>query len=355
MRSYHQGIAACTVLLAACVLPDLSGAPASEKRATPWVIAALADNRGGNPTHRKVLECIKKDGAEMVINLGDMVWAGRGGGWDAFMDDMRNVYGNETDAILKNYFVCAGGHEERYMSQSRRKSAPPIRKDDWKYAGAYDAPGYEPENAAGQTFYDTYFRYKERAGKAGSAIRDYDQYGDYHVTYRGLHLLSLYITDEWPVGKEFHPADDVEARKAAWKRQTQWLEERLEAIRKSDPKAPIIIIAHDIFWFDQKGETFLGRLNALLTKYRVDLALCGDGHHYFHVKDPVTLKLMLPDCFTPGRGGYLRIGVFADRLKLAYCHEDGTVLQTFEKRMGKPLEGTKGRRGRLPSAQQTAQ
>lgn len=301
-----------------------------------WVFAVVADNRGGNPFHRQVMQSIKADGAEMILNAGDMVHPSEGCHWHDFLADMRAVYGDQVPRVLQNYFVTAGGWEEQYVNRARRANDPPVAKEDWHYAGKHEWVGYEPDNAAGQCFYGTYFRYRERTAERHSGLVDYDLYGDYHVKYRNLHVLCLYISDEWHRPEQFDPSDDPAARARAWERQVEWVAARLALVRRVDPGAPVVVIAQDDGWFAQAGEGFLGRLGRLLAKYRVDLALCGDGHVYRLYPDAVTLKLMVPACLEAGKSGYLRVGLDGPTITVEHCDETGRMLHAFAKPIGGP-------------------
>jgi len=301
------------------------------KEIKPWKFGVLADNRGGNRSHREVLYAMKKDGVEVIINLGDIVHPKKGCHWSDFMTDMQAVYGSKLKNISKKYFLTAGGWEEQYINQHQRPKDPKVEKKDWKYKGKYKWWGYEPDNKAGQQFYKNYFKYKERAGKKNSLILDYDSIGDYYAKYKNLHILSLYITDEWHEEGKFWPDDNPEERKKAWKKQVEWLEGHLKNIRKNYPDAVIAVIGHDRHWMDKKDDSFEGQLSALLKKYKVELAMCGDAHEYKHYPDPITLKFMATASLTKGKGGYFLVTVDGRNLTLENCNDDGMVLDTFRK------------------------
>ncbi len=296
-----------------------------------WKFGVVADNRGGNSSHRAVLRSMKNDGVEAIINLGDSVHVKKGCHWSDFVADMQAVFGNDLNDISKKYFVTVGGWEERYINQHRRSKDPKIEKKDWNYKGKYKGAGYEPDNKAGQKFYEKYYKYKERAGKKDSLILDYDSFGDYYAKYKNLHILSLYLTDEWHEKGKFWPGDNPEERKKAWKKQVKWLEAHLKKIRENFPDEIIVVIGHDAHWVDKKGNSFEGKLCALLKKYKVELAFCGDAHQYKYFPDPTTLKFMVTASLKKGEGGYLLVTVDGNNFKLENCNDDGTVLETFKK------------------------
>jgi len=297
----------------------------------PLKVGVLADNRGGNPSHRAVLQAMKKDGVEVIINLGDIVHPDKGCHWPDFIADMQTVYGNKLDEVSARYFLTVGGWEEQYVNRHQKKKDPKIEKKDWNYKGKHHWPGYEPDNKSGQQFYKDYFKYKERAGKMNSLILDYDSFGDYYAKYKNFHILSLYFTDEWDEDGKFWPGDNPEERKKGQKKQVEWLENHLKNIRKNYPDAVIAVIGHDRHWVDKKDDSFKGRLCALLKKYKVELALCGDAHEYKHYPDPTTLKFMATASLTKGKGGYFLITIDGKNLKVENCNDDGVVLDTFEK------------------------
>jgi len=301
------------------------------RQITPWHFAVIADNRGGSPAHRQIMKYAQQFGSDIILNIGDMVHPTPGHLWNDFIADMDAVFARQRRTMLNKYFVSVGGWEEQYINCSRRKAAPLIRPENWTFAGKLQWPGYEPDNAAGQAFYDNYFKYRERAGKRGSSILDYDQFGDYYVHHRNLHILSLYISDEWHRTEKFHPEDDPSARARAWKKQIAWLGAHLARIRTDDPTSPILVMAHDGGWLNQKGDSFRGRLCALLEKHNVDIALCGDGHRYYHYSDPTTLKLMVP-----ALTGYLKITVGLEQLTVEHRDRNDHLLNAFEKQIAKP-------------------
>lgn len=327
-------IACCAAfaLLAGCGAPR-SNVPAPK----PLVIAVIADNRGGGAAHRMILQSIKRDGAEAILNLGDMIHPSKGHEWPDFMRDMNAVYGDETRKVLDRYFVTAGGWEEQVFNRDKKKADPSIARKDWKFPSKHGWPGYEPDNEAGQAFYERYFRYRQRVGRAGSPIVTYSRSGDYHAALRGLHVISLYISDEWHQRRRYHIHDDPKARAAAWEEQIVWLDDRLTIIRLAEPNAPLIVMAHDSGWVGVRSKSFRGRLAKLLAKHQVDIALCGDGHTYRHYKDPWTLKFMVPAALSRQLGGYFRITIDGARIKLEHCDPKGAVRKTFTKRAGEPL------------------
>ena len=296
-----------------------------------WKFGVLADNRGGNPSHRAVLRSMKNDGVEVIINLGDSVHPNKGCHWADFVADMQAVFGNKLKDISHKYFVTAGGWEEQYINQYQRLKDPKTDKKDWNYKGNYKWPGYEPDNKAGQQFYEKYYKYKERAGKKDSLILDYDDFGDYYAKYRNLHILSLYLTDEWHKKGKFWPGDNPEEREKVWAKQVEWLEDHLKKIRESYPAEIIVVIGHNGVWLNKKGKSFEGQLCALLKKYKVELAFCGDAHEYKYFPDSTTLKFMVTASLKKGEGGYFLVTVDDNNFKLENCNDDGTVLETFEK------------------------
>jgi len=322
----------------ACVVAGGCITPPHQTSTGPWSFAVVADNRGGGPSHRAVLESVKAANNEMILNLGDMVNPGEGHHWQDFLADMRAVFGDGSQSMLRRYYVTVGGWEEQYINQSRRAQDPPISRADWQYAGDFAWPGYEPDNAAGRFFAEKHFGYRSRALKAGGDVVDYDQFGDYHVRYRNVHILSLYLTDEWHRLETFGPHDDPRLRAQAWDKQVLWLEARLNEIRGNDPDAPIIVMGHDAGWVAQRGNSFRGRLCELLTRYRVDIAFCADGHRYVFFPDSATLKFMAPACLGGRGAGYMSVAVDGSRLTVRHHDTKGNVLHVFEKTAGEPAQ-----------------
>lgn len=319
-----------------CVVATAFLATAGDTPEKPWSFAVVADNRGGGKSHRVVMKSVQAGKHEMILNLGDMVHPSKGHHWEDFLADMKAVFGDQTQAMLKRYYVTPGGWEEQYMNRSRRAEDPPITQADWKYAGKFSCPGYEPDNKAGQAFAEKHFNYRERAAKKSEFV-DYDEYGDYHITYRNIHILSIYLSDEWRRTEKFGPHDDPKARALAWEKQVSWLETRLKSIRASSPDAAIVVMGHDAGWVAQSGNSFRGRLCELMAKYRVDIAFCGDGHKYRVYPDPTTLKFMAPACLGDTRGGYMSVTVEGSKLTVKHCRRDGRILEAFQKKAGKPL------------------
>jgi lysophospholipase L1-like esterase len=280
--------------------------PSAEKKTADdtLVIGVVADNRGGSGIHAAALRMFKEAGAEIILNLGDMVYPNEAGKWEGIVSSFKEIYEDEADDLLaKRVFVTAGGWDEQFINQEQKAKDKAEGKEN---LGDRRWPGYEPDNAAGQEFYRRFFRYKERAGKEGEFIREYTDEGDYYVKYKNLHLVSLYISDEWPeVAKKWHLHDDPEKRREALARQTEWLDKKLQAIREADLKAPIIVMAHDGIWHKGSGAT--APIARLLNKHHVDMALCGDGHSYYAIKDPWTMKFMVPGAFQGGSDGWFLI------------------------------------------------
>ena len=330
IRRFALACGFCMVVTGCTTLPH-------ETSTAPWSFAVIADNRGGGQSHRAAMESVKAANHEMILNLGDMVYPGEGNHWQDFLADMRAVFGDGLPGMLKRYFVTVGGWEEQYVNQSRRTQDPPIPRADWQYAGSYAWPGYEPDNAAGQSFAEQHFGYRRRAQKTGGYLVDYDPYGDYYVKYRNLHILSLYLTDEWHRRETFGPHDDPRLRAQAWERQIRWLDDRLNEIRGTDPEAPIIVMGHDAGWVAKRGDSFRGRLCKLLAKHRVDIAFCADGHQYVFFPDPTTLKFMAPACLEGKGAGYMSVTVDGSRLTVRHRDTSGKVLHEFQKTAGKPI------------------
>ena len=303
----------------------------------PWSLAVIADNRGGGLGHRNVLQSVKAANHEMMLNLGDMVHPSEGHHWKDFLADMEAVFGDSTHSMLKRYYVSVGGWEEQYVNRSRRATDQPISRADWKYAGKFAWPGYEPDNDAGQTFVEKHFSYRKRAEKNGSEFVDYDKHGDYHVKYRNVHVLSLYLTDEWHRPERFGPHDDPAIRAQTWDEQVLWLEARLKEIRRSAPDAAIIVMGHDGGWIAQDDKSYRGRLCNLMKEYRVDIAFCGDGHKYVFYPDPTSLKFMVPACLGERGGQYMTVAVDGPQLTVRHCDGSGRVLHVFQKTAGKPV------------------
>ncbi len=339
MRTLSKTFILAVLTTAFLLLPAGCGMVETRVPMQPWRFVAVADNRGGNPAHRAVMQSARRDGAEMILNIGDIVYPKEGHHWDGFMSDMRAAFGDETDEMLVNYFLTAGGWEEQYINQEQRKDDPTVAQKDWTYAGSFAWPGYEPDNAAGQRFYHDHFKYKERADKKNGNILDYDEFGDYHAKRRNVHVLSLYLTDEWHRHEKCGPHDNPAFRRKAWEHQIEWLEQRLAWIRKDDPGAAIVVIGHDRDWLDQKDDSLHGPLTRLLAEHRVDLALCGDEHIYKFYPDPITIKLMVEASLTKGKGGYMRVTVDDATMKVEHCDEDGKILDSFEKKIGGPTGG----------------
>ena len=298
-----------------------------------WVIGVVADNRGGSGIHAAALSMFKDAGAELNLNLGDMVYPNSVGGWDGIVKNYRKVYEKDADRLLATrVFVTAGGWDEQYINQAQKAKDKAAGKTD---LGSRRWPGYEPDNGAGQEFYARFFKYKQRAGKEGELIRDYTTDGDYYVKYRNLHLISLYITDEWPeISKKWHLHDDPQKRRDALARQTKWLDQKLAGIRKAEPKAPVIVMAHDGIWHKGSGAT--KPIARLLAKHRVDVALCGDGHSYYSIKDPWTMKFMVPGAFQGGSDGWFLIKIHptTGRIVMEHYRHTGKHLRTHSKIAG---------------------
>jgi len=321
-----------------CVVVAGCATPPRETSRGPWSFAVVADNRGGGQSHRAVLESIKTANHGMILNLGDMVHPTEGHHWQDFLADMEAVFGDNMHSLLKRYYVTVGGWEEQYINRSRRAKDPQISQADWKYAGKFTWPGYEPDNTAGQSFIEEHFSYRERAGEKGSDFVDYDQHGDYHVKYRNVHILSLYLTDEWHRQEKFGPHDDPQMRAQTWNQQVLWLDARLKEIKGSNPDAAVIVMGHDSDWVVQEGNSFRGRLCELMAKYGVDIAFCGDGHRYIFYPDPTTLKFMVPACLGEEGGGYISVTVDGSQLSVRHCDRNGQVLHIFQKTAGKPVQ-----------------
>ena len=66
-------------------------------------------------------------------------------------------------------------------------------------------------------------------------------------------------------------------------------------------------MAHKGSWDDGGGS--LADMRKALTEYKVDVALSGDGHIYNFVRDPQTLKLMVPGAFSDSSDGYFLIHI----------------------------------------------
>lgn len=338
MRSALRRVLRLVCVCCVCMVVAGCATPPQETSRGPWSFAVVADNRGGGQSHRAVLESIKAANHEMILNLGDIVHPTEGHHWQDFMADMEAVFGDDMPSLLKRYYLSVGGWEEQYINRSRRATDPKISQADWKYAGNFTWPGYEPDNAAGQYFVDKHFNYRERAGKEGSEFVDYDEHGDYHVKYRDLHILSLYLTDEWHREEVFGPHDDPQMRAQIWDEQVLWLDARLKEIRGSSPEAVVIVMGHDSDWVAQEGDSFRGRLCELMAKSGVDIAFCGDGHRYIFYPDPTTLKFMVPACLGEEGGGYMSVTVDGPQLSVRHCDRNGQVLDVFQKTAGEPVQ-----------------
>ena len=307
---HHRYLLAWLLLLltwfeAPAAAAEPEGKPAAADR---WVIGVVADNRGGTGTHGAILKHFQKGDVQLILNVGDMVYPAPGGEWDGIVKQFREVYGEkEGDEFLaRRVFVTAGGWDEQYINQAQKLKDRGDQPEEKR--SKRSRLGYEPDNAAGQEFYQRYFKYKDRAGKPDESIVEYTPQGDYHVKFRGVHLLSLYITDEWPnLGKKYHQHDDPESRRAAIEKQAVWLRAKLKEIRAAEPRAPLIVMAHKGSWYNGGGP--LADMAKALAEFRVDVALSGDGHIYNFVRDTNTLKLMVPGAFSDSSDGYFLIGI----------------------------------------------
>ncbi|MCE9548075.1 MAG: metallophosphoesterase [Planctomycetia bacterium] len=320
--------------------------PAAAAAEGTWVIGVVADNRGGTGTHLAILKKFKEANVDLIINLGDMLYPGPDGDWESMAKQYHDVFGEQAnDWLARKMFVTVGGWEEEFINQHQKtKDAEGKEETEKQKKARKRRPGYEPDNAAGQEVYQRYLHYKKRAGKPGEFIREYTDLGDYYVKYRNLHLLSLYITDEWSVVKrKYHDRDDPEWRAKAIERQTVWLKNKLHAIRTAEPNAPIFVMAHRGTWH-REGGALTGIVQALADEH-VDVALCGDGHVYSYTKDPWTLKLMAPGAFSDGGDGYFLVRmtpstgkIATDKITVEHYRFTGELKHTHVKFAGKPME-----------------
>jgi len=301
-----------------------------------WTVGVVADNRGGTGTHNAILKEFQKANVELILNLGDMVYPAPGGEWEGIVKQFQALYGGKegSEFLARRVFVTAGGWDEQYMNQAQKLAD---RGQTEATRPKRSRPGYEPDNAAGQEFYQRYFQYKDRAGRSGESIFEYTPQRDYYVKYRDLHVLSLYITDQWAdVSKQYHMRDDPAARRAAIERQCVWLREKLKTIRKDHPHAPLIVMAHKGSWYNGGGP--LADMPRALKEYKVDVALCGDGHIYHRSPDPQTLKLMVPGAFSDSSDGYFLIHLTPADGKIELDHRfNGDLKHRHQKVAGEKL------------------
>jgi len=202
-----------------------------------WSFVVYSDNRGSNPSHRKLLTTLARLNPDIILGLGDIVFRSEDYGTVAsFRKDIEECYGSFDD-YLKKFYPSIGGHEERYYNQSK-----------------YPPNGKEPDNEAGRKFYDE-VKLRERVTEFN------DESGDYYFSHKGVHFVMLYRSDEW----EFLDG------------QVSWLKSILEKI---DGDGPIIVTGHGGMWF----YPFSGnqrKIIKLLREYKVDIALAADVHDYF--------------------------------------------------------------------------
>lgn len=297
----------------------------------------MADNRGGTGTHGTILKHFQKANVELILNLGDMVYPAPGGEWEGIVKQFRELYGEKAgdEFLARRVLVTAGGWDEQYMNQAQKLKD---RGQTEATRPKRSRPGYEPDNAAGQEFYQRYLHYKERAGKPDDPIVEYTPQGDYHAKFHGAHFISLYITDEWTnLGKKYHDRDDPEVRRAAIAQQCVWLRAKLKAIRAAEPRAPLIVMAHKGSWYNGGGP--LADMPKALAEYKVDVALCGDGHIYNFARDPRTLKLMVPGAFSDSSDGYFLIHITpsSGAIELDHFRFTGELKHQHRKTAGESL------------------
>lgn len=212
-----------------------------------WTFVAYSDNHGSNPIHREILSSVAKMKPELIIGLGDMLFHGSDSGTlESFKKDVNECYGN-YDEFVKVFYPAVGGHEERYYNKSK-----------------FPPDGREPDNESGRKFYD-------EVSLKGRVKRFNESYGDYHFVHKGVNFIGLYRTDEWRFKDQ----------------QVEWLESTLRDIPKEQP---IVIFAHGGGWFlPNPFDANQTMVRYLLSRYEVDIALGGDWHDFYVLKEGALL------------------------------------------------------------------
>lgn len=212
-----------------------------------WSFVAYSDSHGSNPIHREILSSIAKIKPDLILGLGDILFHGsESGTFESFKRDVSECYGNYDD-FVKIFYPAIGGHEERYYNKFK-----------------FPPNGREPDNESGRKFYDE-VSLRERVENFN------ENYGDYHFVHKGINFIALYRTDEWRFKDQ----------------QVNWLELTLKKIPKEQP---IVVFAHGGGWFlPNPFDANQTAIRYLLSKYKVDLALGGDWHDFYVLKEDAIL------------------------------------------------------------------
>ena len=171
-----------------------------------WTFIIYSDNRGGNEIHRQCLFNSSMYAPDLYLNLGDTFYYGKDyGSADSMRADFDKIYTYQPDEYWNAIYPTPGGHDERYYDE-----------------------GKEGNNEAGQKLLDEFGIF------APNKVIERDEWGDYYFRHKDIYFISLYRSDVWAIEDE----------------QAAWIDTILGTIRYEAPDAPIIMMSHDMDWFN---------------------------------------------------------------------------------------------------------
>lgn len=322
--------------------------PVLLEAARPLRLCIYGDNRGAGPVHRELLRQSLTVQPRAYVAVGDLLKFDYGwlGSPAAVLNDYRTVLATPRNSLQlwpeapgPVLLTVVGGDDEQFFLNPDVAALA-----DTSRAGRF---AYEGTNELGVRLYDEFEL--EQMRLRIQPLADLPEplpmsaFGDYllHVgtgSRRDCALLILYRPDRWG----FRP------------QQLEWVDSVLAGFRKTTPRLPLLVFAHDWTWhwpdtlddgrLDGASNSVRGtspavdadqkrRLGSLLQKYRADIAVAADRGAYR--ADP-TGPLLRINTAAAQCTDYDGKRVAADNVWLEYMQTD-TVLQIIAHSIDPPI------------------